>query len=96
MSFDWRKIVEEVSFLSWEENWIKIPGENLSWYHHDLFPGCQNLNLSQFDLNILRPKQILVDFFKVHNLGVSLLLEDKRKALRKRSIDWIMMDLSWK
>ena len=86
MSFDWRKIVEEVTFLSWEEKWIKISGENLSWYHHDLFPGCQNLNLSQLDLNILRPKQILVDFFKVDNLGVSLLLEDKRKALRKRSI----------
>ena len=92
VSFEWRNIVEEVSFLSWEEKWIKIPGENLSWYHHDIFPGCQNLNLSQFDLNILRPKQILVDFFKVDNLGVSLLLEDKRKALRKRSITSNILD----
>ena len=86
VTFNWRHIVEEVSILSWDEKWIKLPGENLSWYHHDLFPGCQNLQLDQLDLNILRPKQILVDFYKVDNLGVSLLLEDKRKALKKRSI----------
>ena len=87
VTFDWRKIVEEVTILSWEEKWIKIPGENLSWYHHDIFPGCQNLQLlSKLELKRLRPKQIQIDFYKVDNLGVSLFLEDARKALRKRSI----------
>ena len=87
VTFDWRRIVEEVTILSWEEKWIKIPGENLSWYHHDIFPGCQNLQLlSKLELKRLRPKQIQIDFYKVDNLGVSLFLEDARKALRKRSI----------
>ena len=48
------------------------------------YPACYSINLKDyFDMNTAVPKQIFISISRHDNLGISIYLEDKNKALRR-------------
>ena len=56
----------------------------MRWTRAIEFPSCHTIDIANyFDFNTAPPKQIFFYFNKVKNLGVSLYVVDKIKALKR-------------
>ena len=66
---------------------IKVDGQSLNWTVIPQFTACQSVDISNyFDLTETVHPLLVFQFKKQQNLGITIEIEDKRKALVRRSI----------
>ena len=93
VAFDWTEILDYVRFRSIEHNWFKIKSSLINWSLIPQCPTCQTLDVTKYlDLKNNTPLYLKFAFKKVPNVSMTLLIEDKRKALSKRSLRSNIMD----
>ena len=85
VSFDWTKILRSIYMIYTDDTRPKLLlSTNISWMLAPEYPSCQTIDISKyFDLNIMPPMQIFFNFFKLKNMGVSLHILEKNKALKR-------------
>ena len=94
VSFDWKEIIDYMGFLNLQEyNLYNLKSSKISWSLIPQYPACQTIDITKyFDLKNNTPLHLHFAFKKATNLSVTLLIEDKRKALSKRSLVSNVMD----
>ena len=66
---------------------ICIYGENITWSPLPQYPNCQSFDLTKYwNLKYISIQSIKLYFFKKANVSVSLHVEDKGRALAKRTL----------
>ena len=85
LSYNWTEIIKYIE-ISTKDDWYYVPGENIIWNLAPLYPTCSLLDLTKyFDFN---SKKILSVYFTMHDtldVGLSLNIVDKNKALKRKS-----------
>ena len=77
-------LIKEINIAS-RDNDHSISGSDIKWSKIPIYPECQTLDLVQyFDLNKIIPYEIIFNFFNVTNIGVTLHIEERIKALQRR------------
>ena len=81
-------IVLKIHIRNADNQKTEVSGRNINWSLVPAgFPACQLINLVDlFDLKGTAPKFVTFKFQKRKNLGMSLRIEDKMKALKKRRL----------
>ena len=93
MAFDWTEILDYVRFTSLASRWYKIDSSLINWSLIPQHPACQTIDVAKYiNLRNNTPMYLKLVFKKVSNLTMTLLIEDKRKALLKRSLRSNIMD----
>ena len=63
---------------------MTLHSADINWSLAPEFPSCQTIDiLKYFNLKAAAPRQIFFNFNNVENIGVSLYVEDRSKALRR-------------
>ena len=84
LSYDWNKIVEKVAIYTIDNEIINVSGENIRWSLAEQYPNCQPLDLwDYFDFKNDTPLLIYIFFKRVDNLGVTISIEDRQKAVSR-------------
>ena len=61
-----------------------VPSKDIRLTHVPEFPACKTIDIANyFDSNVASTKQIWFTFYRLKNLGVSLYVVDKNKALKR-------------
>ena len=90
ITYDWSNIIHKLEIWSSQEKYHTI--NHFIWKLLPEFPSCYSLNLTNyFDMKNVVPKQIFISVLRHNNLGISIYLEDKNKAL-KRPLKVSMLD----
>ena len=78
--FDFGKIVKEIGLLSKNESHkFVILGEDIEWSLIIAYFACKTVDLANiWDLKDHTPMYLWFQFNEIHNLGVSLKVEDRR------------------
>ena len=84
VSFNWTNILSKIQVYHTNEEWTIVSSNKINWAQGPEFPSCQTLDILQyFNFTAAAPRQIFFNFNKVENIGVSLYVEDRSKALRR-------------
>ena len=84
LSYSWNTIVEKVTIITIENYIFNISGVNISWPIAEQYPNCQPLDLwDYFDFKNDTPLLIYIYFKRVENLGVTISIEDRQKAVSR-------------
>ena len=85
ISFDWTKILRSIEMIYTDGTRSKVLlSTNISWILVPEYPSCHTIDISKyFDLETLPPMQIFFSFNKLENMGVSLHILEKNKALKR-------------
>ena len=86
VSFDWANILKTVAI--YQDIYYEISGKNISWSDFPAdYPACQVVDLSDhLHLNNGTPYFIVFRFRNIQNLRITLRVEDRKKALKKRAL----------
>ena len=61
-----------------------VRSKDIRWSPAPEYPSCQTIDIANyFDLNTYSPKQIMFGFNKMKNIGVSLHIVERNKALKR-------------
>ena len=73
--------------LTIKDKQFTLKGNEMNWPLLFSYPACKNIDISkEWDLRKNTPKFLWFRFKEIQNLGVSLKIEDRRKALSNRSL----------
>ena len=87
LAFNMSEIVKTIDVWTNTGNVLYINGSNLNVDLHPIYPFCYMLDLEEhFDFKKNVPLAIQFYFHVVNNLAVTLHIDDKMRALRKRII----------
>ena len=86
VSFDWYSIVDKIEILTREYKYVTIEGKKLNWSLSPVYPNCQYINPYDYlEFKNNKPTEIIFRFKKTaEKIGISLFIEDKLRALKKR------------
>ena len=66
--------------------------KEITW-NYPLYPSCQSLDLlNYFDMYNSTPLQLFFDFKKLENIGISLFVKERNKALKSRPLKSSMLN----
>ena len=88
MSYNWSDIVRKIKMKCFasKEIWT-VFGKNISWSPLPHYPNCQVFDLTKYwNLANNSAQYVKFYFYKKPNVSVSLFVEDKNRALAKRSL----------
>ena len=90
ITYDWSNIIHKIGIWSSKGEWHII--DKMVWKLLPEFPACASIHLvNYFDKKTVVPKQIFIHISRHDNVGISIYLEDKNKAL-KRPLKASMLD----
>ena len=93
VAFNLTEVLDFVKVRSLEHNRVQIKSSLINWSLIPQYPACQTIDVTTFlDLKKNSPMYLKFSFKKTRNLAISFLIEDKRKALSKRSLRSNTMD----
>ena len=86
VSFDWYSIVDRIDILTKDIKTVTIQGNNLNWSLSPVYPHCQYIDPYEYlEFKYFRPNEIIFHFkTTTDKIGISLFIEDKLRALKKR------------
>ena len=78
------RLVDEVEISTIKEEYFTVSGKDIKWQIAEQYPACQSLDLfDYFDIEKYKPWIVKFKFLKTDNLGVSLMLEERNKAVSR-------------
>ena len=87
VSSDWTNIVYNIKIVSSTNLVENVSGENITWSPLPRYPNCQSFDLTKYwNLENRTIYSVRFFFYKKANVSVSLHVEDKRRALEKRTL----------
>ena len=86
VSFDWYSIVDFIRIFTREYKNVDIQGNILNWSISPVYPHCQYIDPYDYlEFKNNKPTEIIFRFKKTaEKIGISLFIEDKLRALKKR------------
>ena len=88
ISYNWRDIVHKIKMKSFASKKVwTVFRKNITWSPIPQYPNCQVFDLTKYwNLKKTSAQYVKFYFFKKPNVSVSLFVEDKYRALAKRSL----------
>ena len=86
-TLDYGSIVEEIGIMTIQNKRFTLKGSEMNWSLLFSHPSCKSIDISKYwNLRKNTPKFVWFRFKEKQNLGVSLKIEDKKKALINRRL----------